>query len=304
MSSKNILYPFRYGMFLFCYLCLRMKFKKIYIEITNACNFHCSFCYPSKRAKWALTVEEFDFICQRIKPFTDYVYLHVMGEPLLHPHFEEILRTADGYCFKVNITTNGSQVKARQAILQKYPPRQINISLHDLEENVPAEQLPQLLRDLIDVADSLAGSTYFNFRLWNRVEGEAIGVFSQRCIDLLIGYLSLDASLFTPENFLKGIHLRKHIYLQSAPRFDWPDAGAVASAGEPKTCYALKAHIAILSDGTIVPCCIDADAHLRLGNIFTDDLPEVLLTKKALQIKEGFARKEAIENFCRVCGFR
>jgi radical SAM protein with 4Fe4S-binding SPASM domain len=282
-----------------------MKFKKIYIEITNACNFNCSFCYPSKRAKWALTVDEFRFICEKIRPFTAYIYLHVMGEPLLHPQLEEILCIANQYDFQVNITTNGSLVGKQQAVLQKYPPRQINVSLHDLEENVEAARLPALLQELICFADSMADTTYLNFRLWNRLEGEPIGAFSQRCLDLLQDYLSIDDAVFTSENFLKGIHLRKHIYLQSAPRFSWPDTGAEPLAvGVPKTCYALKDHIAILSDGSIVPCCLDADAHLRLGNIFTDDLGEVLHTKKALLIKEGFANKVAIENFCRVCGFR
>jgi len=280
-----------------------MKFKKIYIEITNACNFNCSFCYPSKRAKRALTVEEFRFICEKIKPFTAYIYLHVMGEPLLHPQLEEILCIANQHGFQVNITTNGSLVAKQQAVLQKYPPRQINVSLHDLEENIPPESLPEFIRGTLQFAHSVADTTYINLRLWNRVD-DTLSEFNQRCLSLLAKELDLHMSVFSKENFLKGIHLRKHIYLQSAARFDWPDTEATPSVTDAKTCYALKDHIAILSDGTIAPCCIDADAHLRLGNIFTDDLREVLHTKKALLIKEGFANKVAIENFCRVCGFR
>lgn len=279
-----------------------MKYKKIYIEITNSCNFDCSFCYKSKRPKRALTVAEFRFIAEKVKPFTNYLYLHVMGEPLLHPHFEEILQIASEFDFQVNITTNGSLIPKQQAVLLKYPPRQINISLHDLEENIPTEDIPAFIANMISFADSIADTTYINLRLWNRID-DTMSDFNQRCIQLLGEQLQLDASVFSKEKYLEGIHLRKHIYLQSADRFDWPDNHATPS-NKPKTCYALKDHIAILSDGSIVPCCIDADAQLLLGNIFTDDLHTVLKSEKALRIKEGFAKKIAVEEFCRKCGFR
>lgn len=279
-----------------------MRYKKIYIEITNACNFNCSFCYPSKRAKRALSVDEFRFIAEKIKPFTDYIYLHVMGEPLLHPHLEEFLQIATELKFNVNITTNGSLLPKQQAILIKYPPRQINVSLHDLEENIPAESLSDFISQTIDFADSIAEKTYVNLRLWNRTD-DTISDFNQRCLSILAKKLNIDTAVFSPENFLKGIHLRKHIYLQNAARFEWPNTDLPLSS-EAKTCYALKDHIAILSDGSIVPCCIDADAHLLLGNIFTDDLMAAIKSEKALRIKEGFLRKVAVEDFCKVCGFR
>lgn len=279
-----------------------MRYKKIYLEITNACNFNCSFCYPSKRAKRALSVDEFRFIAEKIKPFTNYLYLHVMGEPLLHPHLEEFLQIASELQFIVNITTNGSLLTKQQATLLKYPPHQINISLHDLEENISAENLSAVITEMIAFADSIAETSFVNLRLWNRTD-DTISDFNQRCLKLLGEKLQVDDSEFTPDKFLKGIHLRKHIYLQNAARFDWPDTDLPLST-EAKTCYALKDHIAILSDGSIVPCCIDADAHLLLGNIFTDDLMSVIKSEKALRIKEGFLRKVAVEDFCKVCGFR
>lgn len=279
-----------------------MKFKKIYIEITNTCNFACSFCYKSKRSKRNLSVEEFRFIANKLKPFTNYLYLHVMGEPLLHPHFEQILHIANEYSYKVNITTNGSLISKQQAVLLKYPPHQINISLHDLEENIPPEKLPELIQSFISFANSIADTTYINLRLWNRTD-DTMSLFTKQCLELLQTELQLDESVFTNEHLLQGIHLRKHIYLQTAVRFDWPDVQAIPS-DKSKTCYALKDHIAILSDGSVVPCCIDADAHLLLGNIFTDDLESMVKSEKALRMKKGFARKEAVEEFCKVCGFR
>jgi radical SAM protein with 4Fe4S-binding SPASM domain len=183
-----------------------------------------------------------------------------------------------------------------------YPPRQINISLHDLEENVSKEDLPRYIESFLQFADKISETTYINLRLWNRTDA-SLSDFNQKCISVLSEKLGVEMTVFAEENLRKGIHLRKHIYLQNANRFEWPNVDKPQS-DSPKTCYALKDHIAILSDGSIVPCCIDADAHLHLGNIYTDDLWQVVHTKKALLIKEGFARKEAIEDFCKVCGFR
>jgi len=279
-----------------------MKFKKIYIEITNSCNFSCSFCYKSKRTKRTLSVEEFRFICEKIQPFTKYIYLHVMGEPLLHPHFREIMQTATAFGFNTNITTNASLIEKQRAVLNDFSPHQINISLHDLEEQVDLNQLSVYLDRILSITNDLAATTYFNLRLWNRIEGK-LNSFSDACLKHLSEKLDIDSSIFTPENIKKGIHLRKHIYLQTADRFDWPNEKALPS-NKPKTCYALKDHIAILSDGSVVPCCIDADAHLLLGNIFTDELETMVKSQRALRIKNGFARKEAVEEFCKGCGFR
>jgi radical SAM protein with 4Fe4S-binding SPASM domain len=279
-----------------------MKFKKIYIEITNICNFHCSFCYDSQRPKRAMTVEEFRQVCEKVRPHTNYLYLHVMGEPLLHPYFAELMQIATEYDFQVNITTNGSLIPKQVAVLKQYPARQINLSLHDLEENIPPQQLPDYIQRFVQFAQEVSATTYINLRLWNRT-GTAPHPFTQECLRLLEKELQLPSALITPENLYKGIHLKKHIYLQIADRFDWPHETR-STKDAPKTCYALKDHIAILCDGSIVPCCLDADAHLLLGNIFTDNLSAAIKSEKALRIKEGFRHKIAVEDFCKKCGFR
>ena len=118
-----------------------LKFKKIYIEITNSCNFNCSFCFQTGRAKAFMSPDDFRTICQKVKLFTSYIYLHVLGEPLLHPHFEDILQIAAENELNVNITTNGSLIARKQEVLLRNSVRQINISLHDAEENITTENL-------------------------------------------------------------------------------------------------------------------------------------------------------------------
>jgi radical SAM protein with 4Fe4S-binding SPASM domain len=120
---------------------------------------------------------------------------------------------------------------------------------------------------------------------------------------LSAGKLNLDFSSFSQENLKKGMHLRKHIYLQTAERFSWPGTKDKLS-DVSKVCYALKDHVAILSNGVVVPCCLDADGNLELGNIFSGELMDIIRTEKAQRIKDGFKKQIAVEDFCRGCGFK
>lgn len=88
-------------------------FKKVYIEITSVCNLACSFCPPTARAKGLIKVEQFNKILDEIRPHTKYIYLHVKGEPLLHPRIDQLLDAAHAKGFKVNITTNGTLIKKK-----------------------------------------------------------------------------------------------------------------------------------------------------------------------------------------------
>ena len=167
-----------------------MHFKKIYIEISNKCNFHCSFCYQSGRSVKFMSVDEFRYVVKEIKPYTDYVYLHVLGEPLLHPHFREMLQIAEGENLNVNISTNGSLLARHLDYLLKNPVRQINISLHDAEENVPKEKWGEFILSMLEIAKSLSAKSYINFRLWNQTN-EASNEFNQICIKLIQDFFHL-----------------------------------------------------------------------------------------------------------------
>ena len=115
---------------------MKKMFKKIYVEITNSCNLKCSFCSPVKKEKRFMTISEFEHILKEINAKTDYIYLHVKGEPLLHPNLEEFLKLAEKYELKVNLTTNGTlfpklvdKLKACNSL------RKINFSLHCEQDN-------------------------------------------------------------------------------------------------------------------------------------------------------------------------
>lgn len=276
-----------------------MQFKKIYIEISNSCNFNCSFCFDTFRPKRFMSVDEFRLVVHEIRLYTDYIYLHVLGEPLLHPHFAEIMQISKDIGLYVNISTNGSLLQKRREILLKNPVRQINISLHDAEENIQKEDWTGFIKNTLDIASELSVTTYVNFRLWNQTNPTSSD-FNALCISLIKEKFQLaeNTDLFVQNG--RNITLGPNLYLQLAPRFEW-----VKNELSPvKNCYGLRDQIAVLSDGSVVPCCIDADANLLLGNIFREKLSAILSTKKAQSIKHGFEQHKAVESYCQSCGFR
>lgn len=246
-----------------------------------------------------MSVDEFRFVVDEIRPFTDYIYFHVLGEPLLHPRFQEILACAFSAGLKVNISTNGSLLQKHLKFLSENPVRQINISLHDAEENIPKAKWREFILSILENAKKLAGNSYINFRLWNQTNKES-DEFNQLFFNLIQDFFQLSIDFHKIDSKERNITLSHNIYLQLAPRFEWTDA----VVSENKSCYALRDQIAILSDGNVVPCCIDADANLLLGNIFTEKLANILQKEKALKIKQGFEQHKAVEDWCKKCGFR
>ncbi len=248
-----------------------------------------------------MPVDEFQLIINKIRPYTDYIYLHVLGEPLLHPQLDKILALAEAANLNVNITTNGALINHKKEILLSRSVRQINISLHDAEENIALQNLDFYFDTIFNFALKAADKTYVNFRLWNSGEAKSID-FNNICIIKIATKFNISENDLKTYDSKTGIKLGNRIFLQHAPRFDWPD-GETSRNKWTKNCYALRDHIAILCDGTVVPCCLDADGNMNLGNIFTEDLREIILSERALKIKNGFQNNKITQEFCKSCGF-
>jgi radical SAM protein with 4Fe4S-binding SPASM domain len=248
-----------------------------------------------------MSPDEFGLVVEKIRPYTNYIYLHVLGEPLLHPQLEEILKIAANAGLNVNITTNGGLIERKKEILWSNPVRQINISLHDAEENIAPEKWNDYLNSIFEYAEVAAEKTYINLRLWNLGVDASTG-FNAFCIQKITENFQLPTDFFAANMTGNGLKITDHIFLQRLPRFEWPDEKH-AGKQTRKTCYALRDHIAILANGEVVPCCLDANANLLLGNIFFQNLDEILQTDKAKNIKKGFEQHKIVEPLCATCGF-
>ena len=139
-------------------------FKKIYIEITNNCNLDCSFCIKNKRSKKFMTLDEYSKVLENIKPYTKYVYLHLMGEPLLHPKINEIIDMTSDIEFNVNITTNGYLINR---VVSNKNIRQINVSLHSFDDKYKIN-LDDYLNKVFDACEILNNNG--NFLVGNNIK--------------------------------------------------------------------------------------------------------------------------------------
>ena len=274
-----------------------MRFKKIYVEITNRCNFNCSYCCKSVREKRFVSPEDFSAILFSIKPYTEYIYMHVVGEPLLHPQLDALLLETSRQGFQVNLTTNGSLLHRRRELLLQSSIRQFNVSLHDAEENMPESQWISYLEEVSSFAKVKSSDSYFSLRLWNRVADD-ISPFNRTCLSFLSSYWNVDMSdAFSSRNK----KLSDHVFLQNAARFSWP--GEKELRISHRTCYAMRDHVAILVDGTVVPCCLDANGVMALGNVLRQPFSDIIFSERAQNLLDGFRRRMVVEPLCADCGF-
>ncbi|MGL5764788.1 MAG: radical SAM/SPASM domain-containing protein [Sarcina sp.] len=281
------------------------RFKKIYIETTNICNLSCDFCPKTSRKLGFMEKEQFDIILNKIKPYTDYIYLHLMGEPLLNKNLEEFILSAKEKNFNINITTNGTLLKASgQSIIETNGVRQVNISLHSFEANQEIG-FEQYINDVISFVKELnqKTDTICALRLWNLDSPyEAKNDLNGRILDILEEKLEIDFSLEESFKMKPNVKVRDRLYIMTAEKFKWPVMGGLP-ANERTFCYGLRTQLGILLDGTVVPCCIDSEGNIPLGNIFEQELDEIINSPRATAIYNGFSCGKAVEELCKKCGF-
>ena len=275
---------------------MKKRFKKIYVEITNNCNLNCSFCSEIKKSKKEMTIKEFETIINKIKKYTDYIYIHIKGEPLLHSKFDDILSICDENNIFVNITTNGTLLKSRKYILLKHKSvRQINISLHS-ENNIN-----NYFEDVFLACKELSTNVFINYRLW-ALDNFKLDKESTIIVDKIIKSYNLSTEIVEKLKNDNNITIDKNTFVNKNNLFIWPDESLGLNIDAK--CYGLIDHMGILVDGTIVPCCLDSNGVINLGNIFKDDLEDVLESKLVKDIIEGFKNNKSICLLCKNCNFK
>ena len=271
------------------------RFNKVYLEISNLCNLRCAFCPGTKRAPHRMTEEEFSALLPKIRPFSDYLYFHLMGEPLCHPLLGRFLELAGQAGFKVILTTNGTLLPKMQEVLLSAPAlHKVNISLHAFEANDLAVPFSEYLRGCFAFGKAAEGKCIVSYRLWN---GGGADELNGQILDTMAEYFPRP---WAEER--RGPRLGQKIYLEYGDKFDWPDLSA-ADNGERVFCYGLRDQIGVLCDGTVVPCCLDHEGDLALGNLHELTMEEILATDRAKAIFEGFQKGKAAEELCRKCGY-
>jgi len=273
-------------------------FKKIYIEITNICNLKCKFCPETIRKKQSMDIEKFEEIIKKIHNHTQLVCLHVKGEPLLHNQLEEILKILEKYNLKANITTNGTLIKDKLEILKNSKSvRQINFSIHSILQNGVLND--QYLKDIFESAQQLE-NIIISYRLWNlqNINNNNVNDEIIRIMEKYYNIKNLKQKLIENEFF----KIKENIFINQDIEFVWPNIN-FEKIIEKGRCLALKEQVAILVDGTVVPCCLDNDGVIKLGNIFKESMSEILEKPFSIEIKKNFENGVITCELCRTCGF-
>ena len=286
---------------------------RCYIEITNVCNLNCDFCPKHRRASRQLSIDEFDLLTEKIRGRVVFLYFHLMGEPLLHPLLPDFIRMAREKGFRTVLTSNGTLLDKLPSPNNHHPlPHKVQLSLHSHESNgkgILAEYIDKVMQFAIPAAEQ---GTCVVLRLWNQGGRESE---NEQVMQLLEQYVQ-KPWIERPD----GYRLCDNLYLEFDRKFEWPmpidvtknsplggSPMLITSEYVPKRrgvevfCKALRKQIGILSDGSLVPCCMDHDGDITLGNLFTQSLDEILESPRAKAMTEGFRHHRATESLCQNC---
>jgi len=285
------------------------QLTKIYIEITNSCNLACPFCPPHARKQETMTRASFETILSKIEGKAEILYFHVKGEPLLHPELGAFIDSAGRAGFSVHLTTNGTLLAGKMESLRgKTKLDRLNVSLHSLGQ-FGEDERQRLTRDILEAADLLSTENrkinprfLVSLRLWTKDDIES----TRACMHQIEEFFALETdSVETGLRGKNGLVIREGMAVHAGETFEWPSLNGTDFGGAG-FCRALRDQAGILADGTVIPCCLDGDGNLALGNILEDGAAwdDILGSARARSLYEGFTNRKITEPLCRRCGYR
>lgn len=267
---------------------------RCYLEITNVCNLSCVFCPKTTREKHSMTLDEFDTLTTRLAGEVRFLYFHLMGEPFLHPLLPEFILMARRKGFTPVITTNGTLLAQRGDLLDALP-HKLQISLHSHEGNGKDNQEQYIDEVMAFAKEAAQRGCVVVLRLWN--EG-GLNRMNNSILDMIA-----DRQPRPWTQRYDGWKLAENLYVESDDMFEWPDLQHDVYKEEEVFCYALRNQIGVLADGTVVPCCLDHNGDMPLGNLYDNSLNEILASPRAAALYHGFTSHTAVEPLCRRCGY-
>jgi len=216
--------------------------------------------------------------------------------------------------FKTVLTSNGTLLHRCLPLLDALP-HKIQLSLHSHESNARGE-LASYMQEVMNFSMQAAEKgTCMVLRLWNQGGRDLENEEVMRLIEQ-----------YVPKPWKErpdGFRLADHLYLEFDRKFEWPTAGEESEknlkdelekesedeSGEesPKKekkqlfCKALIKQIGVQSDGSLVPCCLDHDGDVVLGNLLHQSLEEILASPRAQALIDGFKHHTASEKLCQNC---
>lgn len=284
----------------------KKRFHKIHIEISNICNLQCGFCPPVIRENKMMDLGLFERLVEQIVPLTDLVCLHLMGDPLVHPEFEKMVEICDRYELNIFLVTNGVLMREKHLATLLHPRfYQVNFSLHSFFDNFPEKNPDKYLSRIFEYTDRALAERpelYINYRLWNLQDPRGEDTRNRQMLEKVCEKYHFEM----PDGFdvrnRKSVKVRKRLYLHFDTEFVWPSLD-LPMLGKQGSCYGLSSHFGILADGTVVPCCLDKEGKISLGNANEETIESILRSNRAQAILDGFRQKKLTESLCQRCQY-
>ncbi|MFV0479691.1 MAG: radical SAM/SPASM domain-containing protein [Anaerorhabdus sp.] len=270
-----------------------MKIKRAYIEITNQCNLRCSFCIPHNRTYQFMSLNNFKKVIDSLLPLTSYFYLHVHGEPMMHPQLEQFLDYCDSKQAHVQLVTNGSFLEHYLSIFDHPSLRKLSISVHSIDfQQQDANELLKNITHYINVVKKKDGQ-YLELRFWtkNQLSKKAIALLSE--LQSHYNFKSYSSNQFK---------IDRQVFIHFDEAFEWP---STSQNSKPYgTCLGGKKMMAILVDGTVTPCCLDCRGDIVFGNIFETPINQIISGNQYQSFLNSLSRNKFIEPLCLNCNYR
>lgn len=285
---------------------MQKKFSKVNIEISNICNLQCSFCPEVIREKKMMSVELFAKVIREVAPLTELVCLHLMGDPLVHPRLSDFIDICEQHQVRIFFVSNGVLLRDdKMPLLLRSPLQQVNFSLHSFFDNFPDKSPDAYLEKIFRFTEKAfieRPDLYINYRLWNLEDVRGGETNNSAMLEKVCARFGSAVPTQIDVRRRKSIHLKNRLYLHFDTEFIWPclDLEVLGTQGR---CYGLSSHFGILADGTVVPCCLDKEAAIPLGNIAEQPVLDILNAPRAQNILNGFKQKKLVESLCQRCQY-
>ncbi len=248
-----------------------------------------------------MPLELFEKVCKEAAPLTQIITLHVLGDPCKLKNLNHYLSVARRFSLKVDLVTSGVYWRDFETLLQDVI-YQISISLDaglDHHNKINQHRYIQKILEFCRYKCEKNSEVFLNLRIQDSTlekHQNLIKPFleSFECVSLEGLKTQSRARLF------------KKSFLNIQKTFKWPNLNAQNPLNQESKipyCYGLIKQIAILSNGVVVPCCMDTQAHISLGDLNHTPLKDVLKSQKAMAIKTHFLKGEALELLCKNCSY-
>lgn len=271
-----------------------MKFKRIYLELSNYCNLNCLFCTPKNKNTRMISKELAFKAIEEASSLTNEMCFHVLGEPLVYPYFFEVLDYLNEHGLDLMLSTNSRLIEKNKEQLLKRRIKTWNLSLHSTYDLKNKKEFILNLLSFIEQYQKEYESV-FHLRLWAE-SNNTIKKSNDEIKEILFDYYDYKGEQS------KRIRLKERIILSYEEEFIWPSLDN--DYEKEGYCLGGKNHIAILADGSVTMCCLDSNADTLLGNIKNNTLSEIITMSPYLDARKSFNDNKCYFKLCKHCSYK